>query len=205
MIKFQVFDPPMCCSTGVCGPNVDPVLPRFAADLDWLKSQGVEVERFNLAQQPGAFATNELVKRTLADQGNACLPLILADGRIASVGKYPTRGELAWMASIPAPQDAGIWSSAVEELVAIGASIGCNCMPCLKYHTDKARSLGVSDENMAKAVAMAVKVKETPAKLILDLANRYLNGKVEGLPEPKTCCTGTAETGTATASKKCCG
>ena len=48
MIKVQVFDPAMCCSTGVCGPSVDPVLPRFAADLEWLKSKGVQVERYNL-------------------------------------------------------------------------------------------------------------------------------------------------------------
>jgi len=55
MKNLQVYDKPMCCSTGVCGPQVDPVLPRFAADLDWLKSQGNEVERFNLAQQPMAL------------------------------------------------------------------------------------------------------------------------------------------------------
>ena len=55
MVVLQVFDPPMCCSTGVCGPKVNPALPRFAADLNWLKSQGVHVERFNLAQNPDAF------------------------------------------------------------------------------------------------------------------------------------------------------
>ena len=58
MTKLAVYDPPMCCSTGVCGPAVDPVLPRVAADLDWLKRQGVQVERYNLAQQPQAFASN---------------------------------------------------------------------------------------------------------------------------------------------------
>jgi hypothetical protein len=42
----------MCCSTGVCGPGVDPQLARFAADVAWLQGQGVTVERFNLAQQP---------------------------------------------------------------------------------------------------------------------------------------------------------
>jgi arsenite methyltransferase len=55
MTVLQVFDPPMCCSSGVCGPSVDPRLPRFAADLDWLRNQGVQVERFNLAHQPQAF------------------------------------------------------------------------------------------------------------------------------------------------------
>ena len=49
MSKLQVFDPAMCCSTGVCGPSVDPALAHFASDLEALKSAGVVVERFNLA------------------------------------------------------------------------------------------------------------------------------------------------------------
>ncbi len=53
MAKVQVYDKPMCCSTGICGPQVDPVLPRFAADLDWLNTQGHEVERFNLRNSLG--------------------------------------------------------------------------------------------------------------------------------------------------------
>ena len=187
-VQVQVFDRAMCCSTGVCGPNVDPTLPRFAADLNSLKSQGVAITRCNLAQQPGEFAKNELVKQTLADQGNDCLPLILVDGRITSIGKYPSRSELAQMAGLSVAESDGVWSPIVEELVAIGASIACNCLPCLTYHTDKARSLGVSHEDMAKAVAMAEKVKRTPARLILELANRYMDGKVQEMPEPSACC-----------------
>ncbi len=95
MTKLSVFDPPMCCSTGVCGPSVDPILPRFAADLDWLKRQGVEVERYNLAQQPVAFASNPAVRRGLREFGNGCLPLLLVDGQVAVHGRYPDREELA--------------------------------------------------------------------------------------------------------------
>lgn len=95
MKTIQVFDKPMCCSTGVCGPDVDPVLPRFAADLQWLKSQGHEVQRFNLAQQPEAFIQNDEVHRLLATQGTQCLPLIVVDGRIVSRQSYPARDLLA--------------------------------------------------------------------------------------------------------------
>ena len=56
MPKLSVFDKPMCCSSGVCGPEVDPALVNFSADLLWLAGQGVEVERLNPAQQPDAFA-----------------------------------------------------------------------------------------------------------------------------------------------------
>jgi arsenite methyltransferase len=94
MKTIQVFDKPMCCSTGVCGPEVDPVLPRFAADLEWLKSQGHRVERFNLSQQPTAFTENKEVLQQVSARGTQCLPLVVIDGRIASQGEYPTRERL---------------------------------------------------------------------------------------------------------------
>lgn len=101
MIKLQIFDPAMCCSTGVCGPSVDPALPRFAADLEWLKTKGVEVERYNLAQQVAAFTGNATVKSTLNAKGTKCLPLILFDGSIVAEGFYPTRRDLARLAQVP--------------------------------------------------------------------------------------------------------
>ena len=99
MAKIEIYDKPMCCSTGVCGPQVDPVLPRFAADLDWLTSQGHQVERFNLAQQPAAFVENEIVNKTLADESVECLPMILVDGQVASQAVYPDRDQLVTMAN----------------------------------------------------------------------------------------------------------
>ena len=93
--NLEVFDPPMCCSTGVCGPNVDPALVQFSSDFLWVAGQGVHVERYNLAQQPQAFAANQAVKAALTEHGNACLPLILVDGAIVSQGRYPVREELA--------------------------------------------------------------------------------------------------------------
>jgi arsenite methyltransferase len=95
MSKVEVYDKPMCCSTGVCGPEVDPVLPRFAADLEWLKSQGHHVERFNLAQQPEAFLRNPQVQQLVVVQGVKSLPIVVMDGRIVSRGRYPSRDELA--------------------------------------------------------------------------------------------------------------
>ena len=102
MKTIQVYDKPMCCSTGVCGPSVDPALTRFAADLDWLSRQGVPVERFNLSQEPGAFASDRIVKAELAAGGTAVLPLVLADEEVVARGAYPTRSELAAAAGLPA-------------------------------------------------------------------------------------------------------
>jgi hypothetical protein len=93
--NVQIFDPAMCCSTGVCGPDVDPKLVQFAADLDWLKGQGVIVQRNNLSQNPAAFVENELVRGALEQKGEAALPLIIVSGKLALSGHYPKRDELA--------------------------------------------------------------------------------------------------------------
>lgn len=94
MNTLQIFDPAMCCSTGVCGPSVDQKLVKLAADVAFLKSRGVQVERFNLAHQPDAFTKNELI---LAEMGAEAewLPIFLADGVIRAKGTYPNRAELA--------------------------------------------------------------------------------------------------------------
>jgi len=100
MPVLQVFDPPMCCSTGVCGPSVDPELARFSGDLEWLKAQGVEVRRFNLAQNPGAFVEHQAVQQALAARGNDCLPLLVVDERVAVEGSYPSRETLAALTGV---------------------------------------------------------------------------------------------------------
>jgi AhpD family alkylhydroperoxidase len=174
MTSIQVFDPAMCCSTGICGPTVEPHLVRFAADLDWLKTQGVKVERFNLSQQPMAFAGDTEVKAALHEKGEGALPLIKLDGKVQSLGTYPSREQLATLAGVgmPAPS---MYTEAVQELVSIGAAIASNCQPCFKFHYDKARKLGVSREDMLRAVKTAQGVKEVPANAVLGLAERYLS------------------------------
>lgn len=97
---LEVFDPAMCCATGVCGAEVDPRLPQFAADLDWLTSQGVQVARYNLAQEPAAFVANATVRTLIARWGSSCLPLVLHDHKIVTRGRYPSRSELAAMAGL---------------------------------------------------------------------------------------------------------
>jgi arsenite methyltransferase len=105
MKTVQVYDKPMCCSTGVCGPAVDPVLPKFAADLDWLKNQGHHVERYNLAQQPQAFIENKAIHHLLGTAGTDCLPVVVVDGEVVSQTVYPSRDDLAgWVAGTPAKQ-----------------------------------------------------------------------------------------------------
>lgn len=94
MKTLEIFDPAMCCSTGVCGVNVDPALVQFAADLQWVAEQGVTVKRYNLGQEPQAFAANPaVVKETEA--GMDRLPIIVVDGGIVATGVYLSRAQLA--------------------------------------------------------------------------------------------------------------
>jgi hypothetical protein len=88
-MKIQVYDPPMCCPTGVCGPAVDPALATFAGFLQQMKERGAAVERFNLAQQPLAFVQHAAVRAFLDEKGAGGLPLIFLDGTAVLEGRYP--------------------------------------------------------------------------------------------------------------------
>ena len=100
MKTIQIFDPALCCSTGVCGVEVDQALVNFSVDVEWAKQNGARIERFNLAQQPLAFAKNPTVKGFLERSGQDALPLILVNGEMALAGRYPHRGELARWAGL---------------------------------------------------------------------------------------------------------
>jgi len=85
---------------------VDKRLVQFSAALEWLRGQGVQVERYNPTQQYDAFVGNATVVNTINTQGMECLPLILIDGEIVSYGGYPSREELAVMAGVESEREA---------------------------------------------------------------------------------------------------
>lgn len=95
MTTVQVFDKPMCCSSGVCGPDVDPALVAFSADLQWLERHGVQVQRINPAHQPALFAGSELVRQELQKHGGDCLPVVIVNDAVVSRGVFPKRQQLA--------------------------------------------------------------------------------------------------------------
>lgn len=116
--SIQVFDPAMCCSSGVCGTDIDQQLVSFSADVDWAKHNGAQIERFNLAQQPMDFANNKVVKDFLERSGQEALPLILVDGELALAGRYPNRSELSRWSGI---------ASVVEVQPVTGCCSGGKC------------------------------------------------------------------------------
>jgi len=112
MKTIQVFDPAMCCSSGVCGVDVDQALVTFSADVAWAKERGVQIERFNLSSDPMAFADNKAVSAYLELSGAEALPLILVDGQVALTARYPNRQELSkWAGIVTTPIEAATTSS----------------------------------------------------------------------------------------------
>jgi arsenite methyltransferase len=99
MSSLQIYDPAMCCSTGLCGPDPDAGLVQFAADLKELAAHGIPVERFNLAQEPEKFIAQPAVLAAVNTLGAGVLPIIVRDGRIVSHGRYPSLAELREMAA----------------------------------------------------------------------------------------------------------
>lgn len=120
MATIQVYDPALCCSTGVCGVDVDQNLVSFSADVEWAQQKGARIERYNLAQQPSAFAENAAVKAILVRSGQEALPITLVDGELALAGRYPKRAELARWAGIQ-----GVTPLTVQTACCSGSSHCC--------------------------------------------------------------------------------
>ena len=101
MKKMQIFEPAMCCSTGLCGVGVDAELLRISTILNTLKKNGVEVERFNLLNSPQKFVMNKVVNNFIRDKGIEGLPATVLDGEIVITGRYPINEELVKLLNIP--------------------------------------------------------------------------------------------------------
>jgi len=95
MKKIVIYDPAMCCSTGVCGASVDKELLRVATVIESLKRKGVNIERFNLSGQPNAFVENRVISDHLKQDGPEILPITLVDGEVLKTKTYPTNKEFS--------------------------------------------------------------------------------------------------------------
>lgn len=101
MRKMIIFDPPMCCSTGVCGPSVNPELLRVATVINNLKNKGILIERYNLTSNPSVFVNNNIINELLQSKGIDILPIIMVDGKVVKTKSYPTNKEFCSLLDIP--------------------------------------------------------------------------------------------------------
>lgn len=120
-MKIEIYDPAMCCSTGVCGPSVDPELVRIQEVLRQIQKQAsaVEVKRYGLSADPQAFVANSVVTDLLKTDGPQCLPLVFVDGELLTKGCYPGNDQL-----VTSLQQAGFEVSLGEKTKG-----GCGCGP----------------------------------------------------------------------------
>ena len=102
MKTMRIFEPAMCCPTGLCGVSVDPELLRISTVLNTLKHNGVEVQRYNLTSAPAEFVKNKAVTEYLQKFGPDKLPIVLVDDLIVIAGRYPTSEEFTSWLELPA-------------------------------------------------------------------------------------------------------
>jgi hypothetical protein len=101
MVKMIIFEPAMCCSTGLCGPVIDMELLRISTVISSLEKNGVKVERYNLNSNPQAFVDNIVINEILNRDGVEVLPVTIVDGKVVKTKKYPTNDELLTFLDIP--------------------------------------------------------------------------------------------------------
>jgi len=101
MKKMIIFEPAMCCSTGVCGPSVDKELLRVSTVLNNLKNNGVVVERHNLTSNPLIFVQNTEINNMLDKEGIEILPVVMVDGAVVKTKGYPSNEEICSLLDIP--------------------------------------------------------------------------------------------------------
>jgi hypothetical protein len=118
MSKIEIFDPAMCCATGICGPGIDQELLRVATTINTLTKKGITVIRYGLATEPQAFVDHKKVNEYLMKEEVEVLPITVVDGEVVKTREYPTQAEFAKWAGL-----------SIEELVSIvpEKEEGCCC------------------------------------------------------------------------------
>jgi alkylhydroperoxidase/carboxymuconolactone decarboxylase family protein YurZ len=198
-ISIEVFDPAMCCSTGVCGPDVDDALADFANDVKWLKSQGVNVHRFNLGQEPEAFKMNPQVLSRLQKGGSEVLPIIFVNGEIVSEGGYPDRESLIrWTKKnghdkVDSEKEKladseSLFTEKTEILIAIGAAVASGNTEDLKIMFEQGLESGISKDDLSKAMQTGLNIRQKPLTDIVETANELLGVPSNGCAPGSGCC-----------------
>lgn len=93
-IDVEMFDPPMCCPTGLCGPTLDQTLLDVSEMIVSLQRENLRVERYQMTSHPNAFLANAEVMKLVREKEMAALPIIVVNGKVIKTGAYPTLAEI---------------------------------------------------------------------------------------------------------------
>jgi len=196
MPALQVFDPAMCCSTGVCGEDIDPALTRFATDVKFLKSQDVTVRRFNLSQEPQMFVDTPAVYKLINEEGADVLPAFVVDGALVHAGSYPYRDQLmTWVGlsgdgANPAadPVDSPQFTDQTAVLVGIGAALAAGNAAAYTRFREKAEALDIPKEMLLQAANTGLGVRQQTTQDIAGHVQQDLLPEQAGCAPGAGCC-----------------
>jgi arsenite-transporting ATPase len=131
MPSVHVYEPALCCNTGVCGEDVDQSLVEFTADLNHLTGRGADIARHNLANDPLAFASQDSVRSFLEVAGSEGLPLTTVDGVSVLTGAYPNRDQLLRYTGLaPTATHAPVTVPAGTAELTVAENTGCGPTGC---------------------------------------------------------------------------
>lgn len=91
---IELFDPPMCCPTGLCGPTLDQTLLDVSDMILALQAEGWAVDRYQMTSHPYKFMNNPEIMRLVREQQMTALPITTVNGQVVKVGGYPTLTEI---------------------------------------------------------------------------------------------------------------
>ncbi|MDR2855280.1 MAG: arsenite efflux transporter metallochaperone ArsD [Methanomicrobiales archaeon] len=122
---LTLYEPAMCCPTGICGVHVDPELLRILAALETLKTShaAIEIQRYNLTSAPEEFVKNVEVHKRLTDEGVEVLPIVVVDGKIVITKRYPRNDEFEKLLNLTSTCEGLHTCSQTAE----NDSCGCGC------------------------------------------------------------------------------
>ncbi len=128
MKKMKIYEPAMCCSTGLCGVGVDPELLRISTVLNTLKNSGIEVERFNLTNSPMEFINNKVINALInSENGIDKLPAVVLEDEVIMTGRYPSNVELVTYFELPSDIFNNKKKGRIVKATIKKAAVGCNC------------------------------------------------------------------------------
>ncbi|MCJ7518787.1 MAG: arsenite efflux transporter metallochaperone ArsD [Anaerolineaceae bacterium] len=90
----EIFDPPMCCPTGLCGPTLDQTLLDVNEMIMSLQSRGIPVQRYQISSDPNAFLNNKNVITLINERQMSALPITTLNGNVIKSGEYPSLKEI---------------------------------------------------------------------------------------------------------------
>lgn len=102
--KIEIFEPGMCCPSGLCGPSVDLEILRISTVVKMLEKNNVDIKRYNLISNTSEFISNKVINDMIKEKGEQVLPVTIVDGKVEKQGVYPTNDDFTKWTGISVEQ-----------------------------------------------------------------------------------------------------